>query len=183
MPHFTWFYLLIESKIVVILLVLSFLFIPVKEDRPPSLSPVGGGLEYKVGGNCPDPKVDYTNIVRDWPLDYFSMSQPFKWSHPANDMVAPAWTPIEAVGFGFVMESTYQAGGYGYYVVIKHSKGIETLYAHMIQAPDVKKGDYVFPGKVIGYVGTTGNSTGYHLHFEILFNGCNIDPHTIIEGY
>lgn len=111
------------------------------------------------------------------------MTQGFKWVHPANDMAASFWEPIYAVGFGIVEKSEYQAGGYGYHVVIDHADDVETLYAHMIQAPEVEVGDFTYPGKLLGYVGSTGKSTGPHLHFEVLLNNCNIDPHTVIEGY
>ena len=69
--------------------------------------------------------------------------------------------------------STY-GSSYGNYVVVQHQNGVQTLYAHM-NSRAVKEGDVVSQGQVIGYVGTTGSSTGYHLHFEFRVNGTRKD--------
>ena len=66
-------------------------------------------------------------------------------------------------------------GGYGNYVIIQHDGTYSTVYGHM-QSLAVSEGDYVSAGQTIGYVGTTGFSTGYHLHFEIRVNGSRVDP-------
>ena len=70
--------------------------------------------------------------------------------------------------------STYN-NSYGNYVVVSHSDGTSTLYAHMVRR-NCSKGDTVSQGQVIGYVGTTGSSTGNHLHFEVRVNGSRVDP-------
>jgi murein DD-endopeptidase MepM/ murein hydrolase activator NlpD len=66
-------------------------------------------------------------------------------------------------------------GGFGNYVIIDHGGGYCTLYGHC-ESLDVSVGDYVSRGQVIAHVGTTGYSTGYHLHFEVRYNGERIDP-------
>lgn len=84
------------------------------------------------------------------------------------DIGAPRGTPIRASASGTVIVSREGGwnGGYGNYVVIKHDNTTQTLYAHM-QSVIVASGEYVNQGQIIGYVGSTGRSTGVHLHFEI----------------
>lgn len=84
------------------------------------------------------------------------------------DYGAPAGTPIHAAAAGEVVVSRTSGynGGYGLYVVIKHPNGTQTLYAHMSRVAE-GVGDHVEQGEVIGYVGSTGRSTGNHLHFEV----------------
>ncbi len=95
--------------------------------------------------------------------------------HKGMDLVSPAGTPIYAATGGTVTFSGWDTSGYGYKIVIKHTGGYETLYAHC-SALYVKKGDVVTMGETIGAVGTTGRSTGNHLHFEVHLNGCIKDP-------
>jgi LysM repeat protein len=84
------------------------------------------------------------------------------------DLAAPAGTPILAAASGEVIVARASGwnGGYGLYVVIKHPRGTQTLYAHMSRLA-VTTGEQVTQGQVIGYVGSTGRSTGDHLHFEV----------------
>lgn len=104
-------------------------------------------------------------------------------THTGIDIPAPRGTPIMAAKSGIVITSTYNPGGYGQYVVISHGNGNTTLYAHMVQGSQtVKVGDVVTQGQVIGQVGTTGRSTGYHLHFEVRVNNVRIDPATLFSG-
>ena len=95
--------------------------------------------------------------------------------HKGMDIVAPAGTPIYAATGGTVTYSGWDTSGYGYKIVVKHSNGYETLYAHC-SALYVKKGDVVAKGETIGAVGTTGRSTGNHLHFEVHKDGKIKDP-------
>ncbi len=92
--------------------------------------------------------------------------------------------PILACNSGTVIDinTTNTKTGYGNYVTISHGGGISTLYAHMMsKSATVKKGDTVVKGQIIGYVGTTGNSTGYHLHIEFIVNGTRVDPALYIK--
>jgi murein DD-endopeptidase MepM/ murein hydrolase activator NlpD len=94
--------------------------------------------------------------------------------HPGIDFGASAGTPIQAAGAGTVVIAG-DCGGYGYCVVIDHGNSIGTLYGHQSQL-NVSVGQHVNTGDVIGYVGSTGASTGPHLHFEVRDHGLPIDP-------
>ena len=99
--------------------------------------------------------------------------------HRGTDFAAPANTPIYAVADGIVTTAATH-WSYGNYVQIYHGKDDEgntysTLYAHMIQFPSVSSGQTVSKGTVIGYVGSTGNSTGNHLHLEMKINGALVN--------
>lgn len=93
--------------------------------------------------------------------------------HTGNDIGAPRNTPIHAARGGVVIISTY-GNSYGNYVVVDHGDGYSTLYAHM-NSRAVSEGQTVKQGQVLGYVGTTGSSTGNHLHFEVRRNGTPVD--------
>ncbi len=96
--------------------------------------------------------------------------------HTGVDWAAPLGTPIYASGNG-VVERVGWESGYGKYVRIRHSNGYETAYGHMTAfARSTQAGARVRQGQVIGYVGSTGLSTGPHLHYEILVNGRFVDP-------
>lgn len=96
--------------------------------------------------------------------------------HAGIDLAAPRGTPIYAGGDGEVDIAGW-TGGYGRYVAIDHVNGFRTTYAHMSRIADgLRPGDRVKQGQLIGYVGSTGNSTGNHLHYEILINGRTVDP-------
>lgn len=96
--------------------------------------------------------------------------------HAGIDLAAPRGTPIYASGDG-VVEKAQRVSGYGIYVSLDHVNGFETAYGHMSKIADgIKPGVRVRQGQIIGYVGSTGNSTGNHLHFEIKVNGRVVDP-------
>ena len=95
--------------------------------------------------------------------------------HQGVDMSAPQGTPIYAAKSGKVTTTAFQAGGAGYYVSINHGDGFSSVYMHMTHYI-VKPGNYVNAGQVIGYVGSTGGSTGPHLHFGISYNGSYVNP-------
>ena len=102
-------------------------------------------------------------------------------SHTGVDVAASTGTPISATRGGPVILSEYGTGvnwSYGNFVVIDHGDGTTTLYAHM-SSRAVSEGELVQQGQTIGYVGTTGNVKGAHLHFEVRVNGQRTDP----EGY
>ena len=119
------------------------------------------------------------------PLKSYTLTSPFgmrvhpiskKWKmHEGVDMSAPQGTPIYAAKSGKVTTTSYQAGGAGYYVSINHGDGFSSIYMHMTHYI-VKPGDYVAAGQVIGYVGSTGGSTGPHLHFGIAYSGSYVNP-------
>lgn len=95
--------------------------------------------------------------------------------HAGLDFAAPQGTPIYATADGRVTEADFNAGGYGNHVVINHGFGYETLYGHMYRIK-ARVGQEVKRGEVIGYVGSTGKSTGPHCHYEVHKNDHPIDP-------
>ena len=95
--------------------------------------------------------------------------------HAGVDWAAPTGTPIVAAGAGTVISNV--SASYGNVVYIDHAGGLQTRYAHMDRfAPGIQTGTVVKQGDLIGYVGTTGRSTGPHLHFEVHLNGTPVDP-------
>jgi murein DD-endopeptidase MepM/ murein hydrolase activator NlpD len=95
--------------------------------------------------------------------------------HAGLDFAAPQGTPIYATADGTVKQADYNEGGYGNHVVINHGYGYETLYGHMYRIK-ARVGEHVKRGEVIGYVGSTGKSTGPHCHYEVHKNGQPVDP-------
>lgn len=99
--------------------------------------------------------------------------------HKGTDFAAPTGTPIYAAGDG-VIESIGRNGGYGNYIRIRHNSKLKTAYAHMHKyKKGLAKGSRVKQGQVIGYVGTTGRSTGPHLHYEVHVNGVQKNPRSV----
>ena len=129
------------------------------------------------------------NTLMQTPIDGARMSSGFGMRrhpvlgynkmHKGVDFAAPRGTPIYAAGDG-VIEVAGRKGGYGNYVRIRHVNSLKTAYAHMKKfAKNTRVGKRVKQGDVIGYVGTTGRSTGPHLHFEVLKNNKQVNPKSI----
>ncbi len=95
--------------------------------------------------------------------------------HAGLDFSAPTGTPIYATADGEVQIAGFNTDGYGNKVVINHGYGFQTLYAHMVRVI-ANAGQSVKRGEVIGYVGSTGKSTGSHLHYEVIKRGTKVDP-------
>lgn len=95
--------------------------------------------------------------------------------HYGQDFPAAGGTPIRAAAAGVIQRAGW-IGTFGNAVYIDHGDGLVTRYAHMVATPPVGVGWHVEAGDVIGYVGTTGASTGNHLHFEAVLHGNRIDP-------
>ena len=111
--------------------------------------------------------------MRKHPIDGFNKM------HKGTDFAAPMGTPIMASGSGTIKKAGWCGGG-GNCVVIRHNSTYETIYAHMSKfAKGVKKGMRVKQGQTIGYVGSTGKSTGPHLHYEVIVNGKKINSQTL----
>jgi murein DD-endopeptidase MepM/ murein hydrolase activator NlpD len=115
-------------------------------------TPINGARLSSGFGNRKHPILGYTKL------------------HKGTDFAAPAGTPIYAAGNG-VIKSYGANGSFGNYAKIEHANGYTTAYAHMSRyAKGLKRGSHVRQGQVIGYVGTTGRSTGPHLHYEVHIN-------------
>ena len=105
----------------------------------------------------------------------------YRKMHNGVDFAAPTGTPIMAAGSG-VIERANRYGSFGNYIRIRHSDGYETAYAHLNGfARGIKKGVRVRQDQIIGYVGTTGRSTGPHLHYEVHLNGKKINPRRLSQ--
>ena len=123
-------------------------------------SPIGSGWERRVTsefGNRVDPITGKRK------------------GHTGMDLAVPTGTPIRAALPGMVVVSKYNAGGYGYYVMIDHGNGLATLYGHCSKLL-AKVGQTVEAGDIIALSGSTGRSTGPHLHFEVRVNGERANP-------
>lgn len=95
--------------------------------------------------------------------------------HKGIDLGAPKGTPVYATGDAVILESDYERGGYGRYILLNHGFGYETRYAHLDKIL-VVPGQKVKRGEIIGEVGNTGRSTGSHLHYEVVLMGNTVDP-------
>jgi murein DD-endopeptidase MepM/ murein hydrolase activator NlpD len=103
--------------------------------------------------------------------------------HPALDFAAPMGTPIMAGGNGIVSKRGWDPRGYGNYIMVDHQNGYVTLYAHMSgYAKTSISGHKVNKGDTIGYVGSTGQSTGPHVHYEIRYKGKQLNPSIVVRG-
>ena len=111
--------------------------------------------------------------MRKHPIDGFNKM------HKGTDFAAPTGTPIMASGSGVIKKAGWCGGG-GNCVVIKHNSTYQTIYAHMSKfANGIRSGVRVKQGQTIGYVGSTGKSTGPHLHYEVLINGKKVNSQTL----
>lgn len=126
---------------------------------PPTMAGGGGQLSWPVGG-----------IITQYPI----------WYHMAFDIANPAAPGIAAAADGVVSLVEYLTYGYGRHAIIDHGNGVQTLYGHMSEIY-VKPGDRVVRGQIIGKMGSTGRSTGTHLHFEVRQNGVIVDPRRYLK--
>jgi murein DD-endopeptidase MepM/ murein hydrolase activator NlpD len=124
-----------------------------------------------------------------WPMTSFQITQSFgpsnvllepaygtyKHFHTGIDIAAPLGAPVMAAADGLVVAVGHSGVGYGNFIVIAHGAGVATLYGHLLQT-DVRVGDRVVRGQVIALEGSTGLSTGPHLHFELRVNDQVVDP-------
>lgn len=112
----------------------------------------------------------------NWPTISRRISQYFRgWRHTGIDVPAPAGQPIYAADDGVVITAGWSRGGYGIYVIVDHGNGLQTLYGHNSRNL-VERGDRVARGQVIANIGSTGRSTGPHVHFEIRVEGDKVNP-------
>jgi LysM repeat protein len=121
-------------------------------------------------------QIIYAGIGRFiWPTGCWRITQYYWWAHRAIDIGCVTETPVYASDGGTVIYSGWSAIGYGNLIVLDHGNGFQTYYAHL-NSIWVANGQFVPQGTPIGGVGTTGNSSGPHLHFEIRYNGVLLNP-------
>ena len=151
---------------------------PTTKPKAPSSSGGGSTSSNTVGG-----------ISWKVPIKYTAFTSPYGWrTHPISgtrkfhygvDLAAPTGRPIYATRSGTVDTATYGSSA-GYYVQINHGDGYKSIYMHMTHYI-VKRGQHVTQGQVIGYCGSTGGSTGPHLHFGISYRGSYVNPANYIR--
>jgi murein DD-endopeptidase MepM/ murein hydrolase activator NlpD len=110
-----------------------------------------------------------------WPTDQKRINQYYKWNHPGLDINGRLDNAVYAVDAGIVTFAGWNKGGYGNMILIDHGNGTVTRYAHHSKHY-VKAGDQVTKGQTIAMIGSTGRSTGPHLHFELYVNGKRANP-------
>ena len=143
---------------------------PAPVDPEPALPAPVGGLIYPVDGTI-------TQNFGCSDLGYYEYDPNFGCAvHDGLDIAAPEYTPLVAADSGTVTFAGLCDCGLGYYVEIDHGGGIVTQYGHMAEQPSVAAGQQVSQGETIGPLGSSGTSTGPHVHFVVKENGVNQDP-------
>lgn len=151
---------------------------------PPALraAPPDEALAPKPAAPTPAARPSASGFI--WPIRGVVTSEygP-RWGsfHPGIDIAGPDGAPIAAAKKGVVIYAAFNDGGYGNYVIIDHGDGFVTAYAHQSRLA-VSRGQSVSQGQVIGYEGSTGLSTGPHLHFEVRSDGAAKDPRAYVNG-
>lgn len=130
-------------------------------------------------------------IMAAIPAFAYTITSPFGWRthpitgesnfHTGTDIAAESGTPIATIFDGKVVFTDFW-GGYGNCVIVEHGNSIYSLYGHC-SGFAIQAGETVTQGQIIAYVGSTGNSTGPHLHLEVWKNGEYIDPMTVLGGF
>jgi len=148
----------------------------------PTIWRANSGANQTVNAGCDTSGVSvYGTGYFMWPADNHSISGNTYWSgHLGIDIAAAGGAPIYASDSGVVVYAAWIGGGYGNMVMIDHGNGFHTLYAHN-SSLIVRCGQGVSKGQVIAYAGSTGNSTGPHLHFEIRYGGMFVNPLDYIQ--
>jgi hypothetical protein len=116
------------------------------------------------------------------PLSSMHINQGYFSYHPGIDLKGTIGDPIHPIMVGTVVEAGYSHVGYGNVVMVNHGGGIETVYAHMSKI-FVKTGDAVNLDSVLGLIGSTGHSTGPHLHLEVRENGSTVNPLRVLPAF
>jgi len=114
-----------------------------------------------------------------WPVSG-TITQRYAWYHQGVDIANNAAPSVLAADAGTILVPPFMAGGYGNYVIVDHGNGTRTLYGHMSQIY-VRSGQTVSRGSAIGKMGSTGRSTGIHLHFEVIVNGTHVNPLNVLK--
>lgn len=145
---------------------------------------VSTALPNRIGGTIPGFSAQPVSIPSLIPVEGMKLTSDFgmrnhpvlggRRAHKGVDLAAPSGTPIRASADGIVGRADWFSG-YGLYVSLEHGGNIETRYGHMSRL-NVAAGQQVHKGDIIGYVGTTGRSTGPHLHYEVRIAGVAVNP-------
>lgn len=145
-----------------------------------SFSNMGG--QVVVAASAVTPVIDATTRASiQLPIKYDTETRGFSWFHSGADLAAPTGTPVKSIMPGTVRATNYDLLDYGTHIIITHDQGFESLYGHLSKI-FVKPGERVDLNTIIGESGSTGFSTGPHLHLEIRQNGQFINPADIVPG-
>lgn len=135
------------------------------------------------------PTSGFISVPSETPVVHFRYTSPFgvridpfthsASMHPGIDMAAPTGTPVYASADGVVSRAE-RTGGYGNLVQLEHGKGLETRYGHLSRVV-VRDGQHVHRGELVGLIGSTGRSTGSHLHYEVRIDGRAVNPMPFLQ--
>lgn len=155
------------------------------ETSVPSAAPVAPPIKATVEKPGPVTRT----IAFSTPVKGYAINSPFGLrklaieakarAHKGVDIAAPMGTSVFSTSEGRVLRTGYDAGGYGKFIEVRHPNGLTSLYGHLSRV-DVTNGAVVATGQRIGLVGSTGFSTGPHLHFEVRRGGAQVDPAKIM---
>jgi murein DD-endopeptidase MepM/ murein hydrolase activator NlpD len=149
---------------------------PLNQLRPGQPLQAGVWLVIPYGSKAlrrPRPALALDSLFA-WPIVGY-VTQNYSADHPALDIGAPYGSAVYAARAGVVTRASWADTGYGYLVWIEHGDGYATVYSHL-KGAWVSAGQRVARGQLVGEVGSTGNSTGPHVHFEIRVNGVRANP-------
>lgn len=145
-----------------------------------NLANVGGS--FALVFSAPAATIDAGTIASvQAPIAFDYESRGFSWFHAGADLVAPTGTSVHPIMIGMVEEVNHYSYGFGNHVIVKHADGYESLYGHLSKT-GVEPGQKVEFGTELGKSGSTGFSTGPHLHLEIHQNGQLVNPADIVPG-
>lgn len=143
----------------------------------PTAADAGGRWELPV---IPEGKISPVTVESVvLPVENFRISQGYGWLHSGVDMAAKKGEAVKSVMAGQIIAVKRERWGYGQHVIVGHKNGYESLYAHLSKI-SVAEGDRVTTDSVLGEVGSTGRSTGPHLHLEIRQEGKLVNPKTVL---
>lgn len=137
-------------------------------------SQLASGLAQIIGQNKPAAIIPSGNRMV-WPTVGHHITQYYSWRHSGLDIANKVGTPIYAAESGTITTAGWNSGGYGNQIIINHGNGKQTRYAHL-SSFGVRVGQKVNKGQYIGAMGSTGRSTGPHLHFEVMINSARYNP-------
>lgn len=164
------------SRVFSVILISSFTFVILTHN----LANIGGNLTLAT--NSVKPVVDATTQVSiQKPVEDFVETRGLSWYHAGADLASPIGTVVKPIMIGTIRAVNKDLFGYGNHVIIMHDQNFETLYGHLSKI-FVEPGQKVDLNTIIGEIGSTGFSTGPHLHLEIHQNGNLVNPAEIVPG-
>jgi murein DD-endopeptidase MepM/ murein hydrolase activator NlpD len=145
-----------------------------------NLANIGGNLALATSSVKPVIDATTKSSIQK-PVENFTQTRGLSWYHAGADLAAPVGTPVKSIMAGMVRAVNQDLFGYGIHVIITHDQGFESLYGHLSKF-SVNLGQKVDLGTIIGEIGSTGLSTGPHLHLEIRQNTQLVNPADIVPG-